>query len=434
MDLELVASLRDGVGAQLLDRLTQGPDRDPVRVSTTLRREGHPAELVAAVLTQARLRERAVAKFGDRAATLLFTPDGVEQATRPAIAVRHAARFAGAGVRQVWDLGCGVGSDAIALRAAGLEVVAVDRDPLTATIAAANLGLIPGSPGSTRVEVADVEQILAADSASGPDPADGLWFDPARRTPGVADIHGRTRRSSRLVDLAPSWDTVLRAAHRARATGAKLAPSFPHPRIPAGAQAQWVSFGGELLECVLWWGAVAQRPGRSAAIHTGSTGLWIDLHEDDLKADDVRGDAPTATSPVPAGRASTPDLRSGSWIYEADPAVTRSGLTALLEQAVGGVELDDLGYVLAADRRTEADGWARRYRIVEVLPYREKILRAWGRSVGLRRLTVKTRGIGVDIDRLRRRLEAGGDSDAVLLIIRARGRTDVLHLEPDSMP
>ena len=48
-------------------------------------------------------------------------------------------RFVAAGVRRVVDLGCGIGADALALLDAGLEVVAVDSDPETASIARANL-------------------------------------------------------------------------------------------------------------------------------------------------------------------------------------------------------------------------------------------------------------------------------------------------------
>jgi hypothetical protein len=44
---------------------------------------------------------------------MLFTVDGLEQATRLEIAARHAQRFRGAGIEQVlFDLGCGISADA----------------------------------------------------------------------------------------------------------------------------------------------------------------------------------------------------------------------------------------------------------------------------------------------------------------------------------
>jgi predicted RNA methylase len=45
---------------------------------------------------------------------------------------RRAARLAAAGVTTIADLGCGLGSDALAAARAGIRVYAVDADPLTA--------------------------------------------------------------------------------------------------------------------------------------------------------------------------------------------------------------------------------------------------------------------------------------------------------------
>ena len=95
--------------------------------------------LAAAAVTQVVLRRRATTKFGAAAARLFFTREGLEQASRPAVAAHHAERMLAAGVRRVVDLGCGIGTDAMAFARAGLEVVAVDSDPLTAEVAAANL-------------------------------------------------------------------------------------------------------------------------------------------------------------------------------------------------------------------------------------------------------------------------------------------------------
>ena len=46
----------------------------------------------------------------------------------------RAQRFAEAGVQEVWDLGCGIGADAMAFADAGLYVVAVELDPETAAL------------------------------------------------------------------------------------------------------------------------------------------------------------------------------------------------------------------------------------------------------------------------------------------------------------
>ena len=127
-------------GLRLLDSLPEWHSgTDVVRTVADLRKAGHPAELVTAVLAQARLRSRARAKFGDFADRMLFTEAGLEQATRLPVAARHAGRFQQAGLRWIADLGCGIGADAMALAALELEVTAVERDEVTAALAAYNL-------------------------------------------------------------------------------------------------------------------------------------------------------------------------------------------------------------------------------------------------------------------------------------------------------
>ncbi|RZI79610.1 MAG: SAM-dependent methyltransferase, partial [Microbacterium sp.] len=73
MDLDAFRWLLTPAGQALLDRAVAGP-ADPLQASAALRRDA-AAEHVAAALTQADLRRRAVAKFGDDAARMYFTPD-----------------------------------------------------------------------------------------------------------------------------------------------------------------------------------------------------------------------------------------------------------------------------------------------------------------------------------------------------------------------
>ena len=69
-------------GLALLDSLPPYEEADALRRGASLREAGHSADLVSAVLTQSRLRARAREKFGEFADSMLFTPDGLEQATR----------------------------------------------------------------------------------------------------------------------------------------------------------------------------------------------------------------------------------------------------------------------------------------------------------------------------------------------------------------
>jgi len=128
MDLAAVEKLVSGEGWGLLQSLPPYDESSAMQLGHQLRLAGFDPELVAAALTQSRLRARARAKFGEFADGMMFTADGLEQATRLELAARHASRFREAGVGHVLDLGCGIGSDAMAFAGLGLVVTAVDAD------------------------------------------------------------------------------------------------------------------------------------------------------------------------------------------------------------------------------------------------------------------------------------------------------------------
>src|ERR1700712_2652893 len=95
-DLE---QLMTAEGLRLLDSLPPYTNGSTiVRSVAALRKQGHSAALVGAVMTQARLRAKAGAKFGEFAVRMLFTEAGLEQATRLNVAAVHAGRFRAAGI------------------------------------------------------------------------------------------------------------------------------------------------------------------------------------------------------------------------------------------------------------------------------------------------------------------------------------------------
>ena len=164
-----------GLTAEALAAAEAEPDPGSLAAATRLRRRFGP-DLAAAAASQAELRRQARTKFGDAGAEMIFTRDGLEQASRPDIADYHAQRFVAAGVRRVFDLGCGIGTDAIAFVRAGLEVVAVEVDPVAAAAAGYNL------TGIAEVVCADAETMIHQLGAD-----DAVFCDPARRTSsGVA--------------------------------------------------------------------------------------------------------------------------------------------------------------------------------------------------------------------------------------------------------
>lgn len=406
MDADLVHRLATGEGWGLLQSLPPYDASQAMSLATRLRGEGFAPELIAAALTQSELRARAEVKFGPAAADMLFTRDGLEQATRRPVAERHAGRFLDAGARTVYDLGCGIGADATALAAAGIHLQAVDSDEATAAIAAVNLR--HWSHAQARHGRAEDVAIATGDAAR----HCGVWLDPARRLPGVADAQGHSRRLFRLADISPSWDSVRSYLTRTPAGGAKLSPAFPHSQIPLGMEAQWTSVDGEVLECTLWAGGTVQNAGRTALV---------------MRA----GRASLVTQQDAAGAAPLPAQlhRLGPYLYEPDRAVIRAGLVGALINAADGKELSPgVGYVTGlADVHVP---WARKYAISDAVPYNVKALRAMLRDRRTGTLTIKKRGVSLDAELLRRQLRLSGDQETTIVITRIGGAQVVLVVVP----
>lgn len=361
---------------------------DAVRLVSRLRKEGHPPARVAAVLTQYRLRRRAVAKFGGFAERMLFTERGLEQASRLSVAAQHAGRFAAAGLARVGDLGCGIGGDTMALAALGLDVIAVERDEATAAIAAYNLAPWP----EATVEHGDAEALDL-------DRVDAVWMDPARRE--------GARRLSAPDDFSPPLDTALGIARR-RPAGIKLAPGMDRSLIPDDVEAQWVSDGGEVVELVLWSGALA-RPGvRRAALVLGPQGAA------ELRAAE---DSPD----VEAGRL-------GEYLYEPDGAVIRARLIGDLARSIEGRMLDASIAYVTADSLAPSP-FARAFRVLERWPLDAKrIAKALAeRRIGT--IEIKKRGVDVDPAAFRKQLRPTGPNAATLVLTRIAGERAALLVE-----
>lgn len=386
--LELV-ELLSPEGLRLLDSLPAYSTTDDVVQSVAqLRKAGHGPGLVAAVLSQSKLRARARTKFGPFADRMLFTEAGLEQATRLSVAAQHAGRFKRAGVQWVADLGCGIGSDALAIAALEIEVTAVDRDEVTAAIASFNLA--PWS--NARVEQADVTEF----DLSG---VDGVYLDPARRN--------ASRRLSNPADWSPSLDFAFGLAQRFP-TGVKLAPGIDRGLLPPGAEAQWVSVGHEVVEVGLWFGALA-RPGITRAALVIGDGVT-----DELTAAADSEDA---------------DLGAlGEFIYEPDGAVIRARLIGDLARTLHGRMIDSSIAYFTTDAAT-ATPFATAFRVVESFPFDERLLKKELATRGIGTLEIKKRGMDVDPSQLRTKLSLKGSSSATLILTRVAGKRRALLAE-----
>ncbi|MFG1822922.1 methyltransferase domain-containing protein [Microbispora bryophytorum] len=411
MDLDAFRTLLTPAGLGALDEAVKilADGADPVAAASAMRRS-HPADLAAAALTQASLRRRAEAKFGPDAAVMYFTPHGLEQATRPEVAAHRAARIGAAGLPAdgiraagtpadgtrahgepeggpaVLDVCCGIGGDLLALTRAGCRVDAVDLDPLTVEIARAN---------AAALGLSDLAHVRTGDAAL-TDPGEyGLLFaDPARR--------GARGRTFDPMAYSPTWPVVLDLVARAPAACLKVAPGIPYEFIPEGAEAEWVSYRGEVKEAAIWTG---MGPGgrRATLLPSGAT----------LTASGAEAE----TGPV------------SRYLYEPDGAAVRAHLVAEVAALVSGRLVDPRIAYITSDRLVRTE-WASCYEVTDVMPFSLKRLRAVLRQRRVGVVTIKKRGSAVDVERLRKDLRLSGGNSAVIVLTRIEERPFALLCQP----
>ncbi|MFI2423589.1 methyltransferase domain-containing protein [Streptomyces sp. NPDC018955] len=390
-----LAPLLTPEGRALLDEVRDTDPAHELAVATRLRRE-HPAGLVSAALGQARLRQRAVAKFGaEDARRMFFTPNGVEQSTRASVAAYRAGRLRAIGVRSVADLCCGIGGDAIAFARAGIRVLAVDRDPLTCEAARANADAL-GLAGLIEVREADVTEVDTAGY-------DAVFVDPARRSSKRGRIFDPEAYSPPL-----SW--AVSAALGAPVGLLKIAPGIPHEAIPEAATAEWVSDGGDVKEAVLWFGRdVTPGARRATLLPAGAT-----LHA------------------TPSTMLPDPEVRPvGRYLYEPDGAVIRAHLVAEVAEEVNGGLIDPTIAYVTADEAHRTP-YATAYEITDRLPFNVKKLKALLREREVGVLTVKKRGSAVEPEELRRKAlpKPHGTASVTVFLTRVTGAPTMLLGHP----
>jgi len=384
------------------------------------------AERVHLVLQQAALRQRAREKFAD-AARMFFTPLGLEQATDEAIAGYKAERFAalkkGTGTSRrgelagepdrslgasplfqqsafgapVADLCCGIGGDLLALARRG-SVVGVDRDPLAALFARANLAAcrlsFNANSGSAASRSATVQTIDIATFATAD--CEAWHIDPDRRPDG--------RRTTRASLHDPPPEAIERLLADCPHGAVKLAPGAVLPDgWEARAELEWISSRRECRQLVVWFGGLAGRQGtRRATILSTVRERRTFLGQADLYT-------PVAD-------------RVGRYIFEPDAAVLAAGLCGALAAECGLEAVTAQAAYLTGEPAVHVlhDPALACFEVMDVLPFRIKPLRQWLRDRGMGRVEVKKRGVDIDPQRIVAELQGSGDGRATLLIYKAR--------------
>jgi hypothetical protein len=340
-----------------------------------------PAPLAKAALETAILRRRARAKFS-RAEAMYFTREALEQASGEAIARYRAARYTGR--ETVADLGCGIGGDSLAL-AEHCQVTGLDQDTLRLAMAAENLAAYGRQARATWIQ-ADLAR-------TGLPPAQGFFFDPARRSAG--------RRRFSVLDYQPPLARVRDWLAQAPAGGVKISPGVALDEIAGyDCEVEFISDRGDLKECALWFGPLRSAARRATRLDESGTHSLLP-------------DPAAEAAPPPPG----PPL---AYLYEPDPAVLRAGLVTTLAAQLGARQLDaEIAYLTADALRPTP--WVKAYTVETSLPFQLKRLRERLRAMGVGRVTVKKRGSPLEPEALIKQLRLAGTEHRVVFLTHVRG-------------
>lgn len=335
-------------------------------------------ELAKAAIETSMLRQKARTKFS-RAEHMYFTREALEQASGEVIARYRAERFAS--FSRFGDWCCGIGGDSIAL-AAQHELFAADSDALRLAMAEQNLAAYAANAHFMH---ADITQLALPK-------LDALFFDPARRV-------GERRKFS-VEDYEPPLSLIQTWLPQLQALAVKISPAVALSEIANyDCEVEFISVGGELKECVLWFGA-SKTTARRATLLPGQH---------------------TLTPQAEASRLASPR----AYLYEPDPAILRAGLVKTLAAQLGAYQIDeDIAYLTS--ERLIATPFARAFAITATLPFNLKKLREHLRALQVGRVTVKKRGSPMEPEALIRQLKLTGTEHCVVFLTQVQGKPFVL--------
>ena len=358
---------------------------DPLVANSSLRKlypDLEPSQ-IAAALDQATLSRLADERYGIDATHLLLTRDGLEQGTRPEVAKLRAQLIANSGATTVIDMSAGLGFDVRAMLDVGLQVIAIERDPITAAYLRTN------APNATVIEGDSVELIDALLPQLHAN--DVVFVDPARRS-GRRTLDGSRAHPERDPERwSPSWSFVTSLAEQGVRVCAKVAPGFSPSLLPQDWSGIWTSMHRDGVEAMVYsWSDTFARTARmidTAAVDFSGTGMGhIEI------------------APV------------GTYLHEPDISLINAQLLNDFCIEHPDICRIDLESIWLTSQIPVSHPMIRSYRVEEVLPNDTKALRKALVSRNIGDVTIKSRGMNISTDSMRKELKLPTGIPATLII------------------
>jgi SAM-dependent methyltransferase len=375
-DLDFLSS---DEGQQLLARLS----RDDLSDSNTLPlltklREQYTAQQSGSAVTMARLRLKAVAKFGENASQMFFTKNALQQASHPLVRQYRAEKLRDT---RILDVCCGIGADSLAFAQNNNQVLGLDIDPLRIEIAQFNADVL--GLGHVRFEIADVRDKI-------PNDYETIFFDPARRNDNGKRIFDVEKYIPPL-SLINDW--------QAKQIIVKLSPGVNLSQLSDyDGMIEFVSIKGDLKEATLRLDGHSS--GTMATLITeNGVHHWVsELQSPEHRLSEPRG-----------------------WLIEPDASIIRAGLVQDMALAFDGHQLDESIAYFTTDSKPDT-AWLRSWQIMDWLPFNLKKLRSYLRQRDIGKLTIKKRGSPLEPEQLITKLKLNGKESCTIILTKYKGR------------
>ena len=341
-----------------------------------------PRELARAALETAILRREAESKF-PKAEVMYFTREAMEQASSWIVAEYRAARYQG--LAHILDLGCSIGGDTLALSQV-TQMTGIDMDALRLAMAQENAKALACEASFIESDLNDFPL----------PPADGAFFDPARRKDH--------RRAFTVEDYSPPLSIIKQWLPEIPAMGVKISPGVDLSEIEIyDCEVEFISVKRELKEAVLWFGPLKSAYRRATLLpgpHTLIAGKIPQLPLSEPKA----------------------------YLYEPDPAILRAGLVTVVGEQLDATQLDPQIAYLTSDALIDTP-FARVWAVEDWMPFQLKRFRAFLRERNVGRVTVKKRGSPLVPEELIHDLRLEGEEEKTIFLTQKEGKPIVIVCE-----
>jgi hypothetical protein len=297
-----------------------------------------------------------------------------------------------------FDICCGAGVDSVALAHRRTQVTAVDCHPIAIALTRANASM-------NQVQV-QTRECLAESLTFGRNAY--LSIDPDRRNDRQRTID--PNRSQ------PNWEWIAGAIPRCGAASLKLAPGlrvteeFDWYGVAKPQVVRWLSWDGSVRQQRWCWG-IERWPEGSCVVSCGTRkNEW---HHEIFESEFIRAHG------EPISQLDEPSQVRSGYIADQDPVLRAAGVSALLADRIEAACIGDRnGYF--HHTRPISHPMLRWFRVIDILAMDSKRIRAMARNFGASVWELKSRGVDIDLDAMRRRLPTDPNSDRRLTLLFTR--------------